>query len=532
MHSWGNCAKIDAMDIETIQLYPDDDINSMRDRLDWAKSGQVLFVLPENNRSEPYHDRALLTDEVDLGLLARHADALRMQVGLVSSDPAVRLKAAGFGFPTFLTVDLAETSPRAWRRHRVRPDGNGLNAIELEDAYEQVALRRVAAEKKRNRPQWQKWAKTTVFLVLGATCLTFFLAAIGLATPSATVTVKAAREKVTVQRTAIASINPTGNGQINGRNSSIIISWRSDIVPTGQAELGANPARGKIVFANKSDTPVVIPAGVRLGTDSDPSIEFQTAAPTELPAVIGGTVEVDILALEVGPQGNLPAGSLLNIIGTETEWGEWVDVRQPLPTSGGDIQPVPIVTEADRLALRTEMLQELQSLAGSEIEAALASSEFLSAESLAIQQIISENWSHQVGEKSERLSLTIEAEVSGIVVDLSQATDILYTDLVGIIRPGYSLTPDSFRFYKAGTTQLNEQGDVVFEMVGEGTMTALSDIEAILEEIAGKNEAEAIEILEANLDLDGTPVIRIIPNWFGRLPHLVSRIEVIEVGEG
>ncbi|MFT5193175.1 MAG: hypothetical protein ACI85U_000179, partial [Candidatus Promineifilaceae bacterium] len=367
---------------------------------------------------------------------------------------------------------------------------------------------------------WKGWVKHVVFLLLGAVGLTILIAAIGFVIPSATVTLTPAREKIAVQKKITAD-----GTQVNSRIITILASWRSDLIPSGQAELGANPARGKIVFVNLTESAVIVPAGVRLGTNSDPSIEFQTIAPVELPAISGGTAEVDILALIVGPQGNLPAGSVLNI---EEEWAGIVEVRQPLPTTGGDIQPVPVVTEADQLSLRTEVIQQLQSLAGSEIETTLGTNEFLSAESLIINQIISEDWSHEVGAKSERLTLNIQAEIEGIVVDLSQATDLVYTDLVGTVRPGFSLTPDSFRFYKAGTTQIDELGQVVFEMVGEGTMTAVSDTGALLEKIAGKSEPEVITILHAELDLDGDPIIRIIPNWFNQMPNLPGRIEIIE----
>ena len=507
------------MAIESIQLYPDDDINSMRDRLDWEKSERVVFILPENEE--------LLTQETDLAILARHADNLRIHLGLITQEPKVRQKASAMGFPTFLTIDLAETSGREWRRRRAaynRPQGTGFGPVELEDAFEAVSERRRSLEEESGRPEWHSWLRNGTFLLLGAFCLTFLIAMIGLVTPSATVTLTPAREKITVQKEIVAGLN-SSTAQIGGRNATILVSWQGDRVPTGQAELGANPARGKIVFANKTDSAVTIPAGVLLATNSTPPIEFQTAAPIELPATTGGTAEVDIVAIEVGPQGNLPAENLTNI---EGDWAELVKVRQPLPTTGGDIQPVPVVTEEDRLTLRTELLQQIQSLAGSEIEAALGSSELLSAESLSINQIITENWSHAVGEKSASLTLNIEAEISGIVVDMNQATDLVYTDLVAAVRPGFSLTPNSFRFYQAGTTQLDEQGNVVFEMVGEGTMTAFSDTDTVLEQIAGKDESEAVEILQTELTLDGTPVIRVIPNWFGRMPNLASRIEIIE----
>ena len=213
----------------------------------------------------------------------------------------------------------------------------------------------------------------------------------------------------------------------------------------------------------------------------------------------------------------------------EGDWNNIVQVRQPLPMTGGNIQPVPVVTEADRLALRTEVIQQLQSLAAGQIDAQLGSNEFLSVESLRINRLIEESWSQDVGGKSDRLSLSVEAEISGVVIDFNEATDLVYTELVAGVRPGFSLTPDSFRFYKAGNTRQDEDGRITFDMVGEGTMTAVLNGEGVLESIAGKNEDEAAEILKQQLSLDQEPVFRIIPNWFGRLPNFASRIEIFLV---
>ena len=138
-----------------------------------------------------------------------------------------------------------------------------------------------------------------------------------------------------------------------------------------------------------------------------------------------------------------------------------------------------------------------------------------------------ENWSHEVGAKSDRLTLEVEANISGTVVDFKQATDLVYSDLVGAVRPGFSLTPNSFRFFKTGETLVDDHQKVVFDMVGEGTMTAIVEADGLLELVTNKAETDAKEILEANLNLDEEPVFRIIPDWFGRLPRYVSRIELI-----
>ncbi|MEM8861478.1 MAG: baseplate J/gp47 family protein, partial [Chloroflexota bacterium] len=426
--------------------------------------------------------------------------------------------------------DLAETSPRVWRRNRVRPgDRLGYAAGDLEDVLAEAVKKRKRAEQVQKRPEWQRWARSITFVLLGAICLTVFIATIGLITPSATVTVTPAREKVTVQKQITADPSSTSSGEnnvIGAEYTAVVVDWESNLVPTGQAQLGANAASGSLVFVNLTDDQIELPAGVVVSTGSEPPIGFQSIAPATLPAISGSTVEVGIIAQEVGPQGNLPSESISRFQDAEA-WANLVEIRQPTPTNGGDIQPVPVVTEADLITLKNEMLQQLQSIASNQIESDLPSNQFLVHESLSIQAIIDENQSHQVGEAGNRLVMNIQAEVGGSIIDMNQATDLVYTDLVNAVRPGFSLTPDSFRFYQIGNNTVRDDGLIEFEMVGEGTMTALTQIDDLLDQIAGKDEIEAVELIQENLEIEGEPVIRIIPNWFSRMPNLASRIEVI-----
>ncbi len=82
------------MGIQIIYLEEDDDIASIRDRLEWVKESQVVLVLPVKGD--------ILTKYLDLALLQRHADALQLQVGLVTADYRVigQAKALGADYST------------------------------------------------------------------------------------------------------------------------------------------------------------------------------------------------------------------------------------------------------------------------------------------------------------------------------------------------------------------------------------------------------------------------------------------------
>ena len=51
--------------------------------------------------------------------------------------------------------------------------------------------------------------------------------------------------------------------------------------------------------------------------------------------------------------------------------------------------------------------------------------------------------------------------------------------------------------------------------------------EAAVRLIQGRGVAEAQQLLETSLSLNETPLIRIYPVWWGRLPFLPARIELV-----
>ena len=62
---------------QVIYLDPEDDLVSIRDRLSWAREKRVLLVLPDGKAD-------LLHDWLDLKILRRHVDDLRLVVGIAA----------------------------------------------------------------------------------------------------------------------------------------------------------------------------------------------------------------------------------------------------------------------------------------------------------------------------------------------------------------------------------------------------------------------------------------------------------------
>lgn len=506
------------MGIQVIYLDEEDDMVSIRDRLDWVQESQALLVLPEKGE--------LLTEYLELALLRRYGDSLRLEVGLVSSDHRVRSQAKALGFPVFSTVRLANKSRRGWWRGRRRRELVGHQA-RLD------GLDRKEVEKRRRpQPTWRKWFIRYLAIVLYIVTLAILFITAVYAIPGATITLEPEIRPVEVRHQIVVdpqleSIDPSG-ASVPGRIFKSVQEWQAEVETTGTIEVPDSPARGSVVFVNKLEEPVTVPAGTRVRTSQSERVVFQTTAGVDVPDDVGGTAEVEIVAVEPGTTGNVAAG-LINRL--EGSLATQLEVRNLEETDGGSARLESSVTEADHQRLRSQVLQQLQVRALADMEGMLSDNEFLAKDSLRIVRIIQETYSHFPGEQTENLTLEIRAELQATAVDETLAVGLVYEEMSGAVEPGYELVPESLAFGSGEVLGVDGEGRVSFEMIGEGLMAARLTSEDLLASIAGQETGVAVSYLYERLPLRDYPSVRVWPDWFGRLPYLPVRISTqVEIG--
>lgn len=511
--------------MHTVNLNSEDDIVSVCDRLEWIRDGQrVLLVLPEQ--------KVILNDWLELVRLRRCAERLRLEVGLVTSHGDVTKQAKALGFATFPTVRMAERRARGWwrvRRGWHRPTRPGATVQLGQDgdlkSLPDEADRREMYRRMSPRPTWETWMRRYAGILLFFVVLAIVFVGVAYALPGATITLYPEVESLQVSRQIVAdpqldSVNHSG-ASVPGRLLVVTEEWQAEVATTGTMNVPDSPARGTVVFVNRLDQAVTVPVGTRVSTSAGERIVFQTLEPVEVPAAVGGTAEVGVVAIEPGPQGNVEA-NLINRI--EGSLGLQLDVRNLEGTEGGAVRAVPAISQQDRERLRAQVLQQLQTLASSEMQELLSENEFLANDSLRVVQIYEETYSHFPGERSERLALQVEAEIHGTAVDASQANDLVYEEVAKAVHPGYELVPQSFNFYADEVLGVDGQGRVTFLMIGEAIMAASLQEEQMTARVAGQPTGIASAYLYERLPLRDYPQVRVRPDWFGRLPYLPTRI--------
>ncbi|MCB9422929.1 MAG: baseplate J/gp47 family protein [Ardenticatenaceae bacterium] len=531
--------------MQTIRLSLDDDINSICDLLDWSDDKRVVFVLPEEEtakrdfdklshrgsvetaRREPVETAVLppVVTAISLIRLRRYADNKRIEVGLVTGNRQLARQARGLGLPAFTTVEEAEMSRRGWWRGRRRQERLGLPTYgePLDDGKPRPStdddeLLPTSAVTKR---QWAiRYAAILLFFVAGALGVVSFLYLV----PRATIMLQPELAPLTAvqQITAVPALQTVDYSQnaIPARLLTLTQSWQTDVETTGVVEVPAAPARGLVVFTNLTEETVTVPAGTIIQTED--GLGFQTVADVSVAGVEGSTAETDAIALEPGPQGNVSAESL-----TVLPAGliDLLEVRNPAPMVGGDVRAEAAVSQEDLNRVRSQALQFLQAVAQSQMEGMLTEREFLARESLRVVEIVSETYSHQVGEQTAQISVEMEAVLQGTAVDTTAASGLVYEALAGQVRPGFTLVPESIQFGEAEVVSADEAGNVTFLLSGTGAAATNLNLDETLAAIAGQETGTAAAYLYENLPLTAVPTIQIWPLWVKRIPYLPRRIE-------
>lgn len=510
--------------MKPIQLIPEDDITSLLDHLVWAGEDRVAFIVDDE---QP----ALFAKQVDLVRLRRAADRQRMQVGFVSDQPMLQRAAFETGFPIFKTAAAAEREERTWRRGRYPALRTGLPPSEIGVQKRTIGEEKRLAQRRRQRPLWEYWVKRYVAIV--GTIFTVAALIIGAAyfVPNGEIQLRPVTQPVQTELQLLANTEiddaEANAQQVPAQRTTVIASWTTAIATTGAAAVPDSPGRGQIILTNLTVEPLNLPAGTTIVAETaEGLVDFQTVQPVSLPDVVGATAAVDIVALELGERGNVPADSIRLL---DPELAGKVELRNPEPTSGGAIRPVAAVSAADRERLRAQLTQYLQTQAVEQIESGLGEQELLARDTLRLVRVISEEWSHEVGEATDSLSLALTAEMSGVVIDTTPAVDLVYNRLIQEVPPGYTLLPDSFAVAAGDVEPATDAGTLPFTVRGQGQISATIDPTAELGQIAGHDIDEAMIYLQETLLLESRPTATVFPNWFGRLPYLPGRIEVVVV---
>ena len=510
-----------AKQIEYVQLDSNDDVVTVKDRLSFIRGRRVLLIWPEEGTT--------LTRRLDLVMVQREADRRAIQLSLVTHDTEVIAHAKDLNISTFETIRASERG--RWKRGRTKvfiPRYHKPSHEPEPEELKSVASRIAKRNPKRSQLRYLLERMVILVLLIGVIAVTAYIVL-----PSAVV-------KITLQEDLISTtVNITADTTIQSVDitNSIIpaqviratVETTATVPTTGIENLDSAPATGIVTFTNETDTPVDIPANTTLSTSAGTPILFRTIESATIPTGIGERVDIEVEALQsaTGSIGNVEAGMINSLVGP---LDDAVTVINLAPTTGGENRTINVVTADDMLGLLNSVRVQLQSLAYGEIGTRITENQLIIIESIKIDEERNDwtTYTHDVGDASDSVSLTMRAVVSAMVVDDRFGQQITLAQLSSQLEAGKSIRPDSTTYTRGPIISQESASRVTFTATSTAKIVQQFDAGQLQQQLAGLSLADAQRLLATQITVTTAkpPQIIISPDGFNQMPILPIRIDI------
>jgi hypothetical protein len=497
------------MKTHVIQLEGHDDYISLRDKIRWAKSPRVLLVWPNNGKTR------LL--DLDLKLITRFAEDQGAQLAFVCDYPQIIEKSKQYGIPLFLTIPEAQR--RAWRRPK------RLKRVTIQSLRNRQTktFRDATKPEKSNVLNLPLWMRIPVFVAGIFSVL--ILAALFI--PSATINLNL------MEQTQSIELNVWSNPEIREINISgaipahvltIQIEQTLEGESSGMDRIPNRAAEGLVTFRNLTDQLIEIPAGLVVRTITTPVIRYQTSKATQLPAGIDSMVDVAVVCLTSGIDGNTPAGSIQAV---EGDIGGNLVVFNDEPISGGAELKTFTPTEADYRLVEEKMETLLRETALAEFSRQYPDAYMLPEETLSLSKMIDEERKPETGIPADRFSYRVRAEFSIWMIDKTELEKMAELALSSDFGLDQTAKIGTLKIQSIKAPILDENNTMKWRIHVEQQTIPFIEKQSVLQSITGKTIQQATLIMEKNLKLNEVTIIEIKPKFWTRLPYFPFRMELI-----
>jgi hypothetical protein len=504
------------MKTQILNLEPDDDILSARDKLNWVQTQRLILVWPPHG--------GVLASRLDLAIFQRHAASKGTSLALVTRDREVAYHAHKLGIPVFASLRQAQSAEwRTSRQQRRRRLSLRRPPRSTPGEPIQSALERLPPRPSRTPPQLAPLTRLVVF-TLGVLA-TLSIAAV--LYPSASLRLAPTRQTQEITLEAQASPQ-TQSASLAGRLPAhwqgVVVEGRLALPTSGEVLTPDKYAAGQALFTNLTDGEVAIPEqAVVLAPLEDQTIRFAVAQAGRLPAGAGQTVSLPIRALAPGSAGNVPAGAIQAVLGA---LGTQAAVSNPEPTLGGQERRDRAPSQADRQRLLEKLRLELTQTALAELQAGLNADDLLITPSLTDPHPLEVVYDPEATEPSDELTLNLRLEYQAQVVPGEALRLLAQGVLDANLPPGFKALPQSLEIQHLQPPELQPGSGYHWRLLARRRLQALLGEEGAVQMVLGLSPEQAQQRLAADLPLQAQPEIRLAPDWWPRLPIIPFRIEV------
>ncbi|HEY1085622.1 MAG TPA: hypothetical protein VGE34_02755 [Candidatus Saccharimonadales bacterium] len=530
---------------DVIYIDVEDDITAIITKVKQSKGDAVSLVPPKRV--------GLLQSAVNLRLLHRAAKQSDKQLSLVTNNHALLSLAASAKIPVAKNLQdaptLAETPsvdtdddevidgaslPVGDHDTQVKdPDSdkekraNAMAAALAEAPKDGKATPKPKAKSGPKVPNFDKFRKKMVLIILGVILLIAFLIWAIFFAARATIVINAKTESQSVNTpVTISSSVATDFDKLTLKATSVEQSEEKsvDFTPTGKKDVGEK-ATGTVNYENSSLQTRSIPAGTTLSSAS--GAEFVTDEAVSVPGASfpcgnitcasPGTASGAVTAAENGSKYNGASGAVS---------GEPSNISGSFAgaTSGGVSKMVTVVTAADVQKAKQKLADQNNDTVEAELE-----KKFVDATAIKESLNVSykgEDVSPAVGEEAESASISATVTYTMYGVEKSELDSFLDS----YFKNELGDTTDQ-RVYKNGSDKVSFQDATKAKDGAKATLVATGytgpkiDDNTVKDEAKGKRYGEIQESLKATQGVEGVDV-KFFPFWVNTVPNETDRITI------
>ncbi len=485
------------MKVHIINLDPEDDHASVRDKISWARSPKVVLVWPRRGRP--------LDRRLDLAIVQRHAKRLSLEIGLVTFEPGVIAHAQQLGLPVFDSIDKLPSGAWTEAHESTIPDREKRSLEELREARD--------ADSAPPLELGQRGRMIAVGISIAA------VLAIAISVlPSAEIIIDPT--SIPLKESLSVTIDPSPastSNNVQGQTVTAEISGSKRIETSGRIRLPQAGASGEVEFVNLTGEKISIPAGTGLRAGE---IRFLTSEAAELEAGQGSAAIVAIEAADPGVSGNVAAGAIVSVEGT---LGFLVTVSNPERARGGRDQVGGAVSAEDMEVLRQDLEAELLENAGSALVLQLDRGYELIPDSLRVTEVVDERYDIGLGEAAESLGLSLGLIIEGLGYSGPLVRDAVEQEILSALPVNRLLIPGSLSLEAVDSSAAWPLMEVIFAV--EGSLAKTVDRDRLRQSVLGDPKAQAATRLKRMLGLEQAPLIQTSPAWMPWVPWLGIRID-------
>jgi hypothetical protein len=466
-------AKIAPRSQELVFLDADDDLGTIRSKLESSSAEEIYLVIPRRS--------SVLRTPLEFRILARIANEMSSETVLVTEDPARRRLANQEGFRT-------RRGLRTLKHLMLGPDQRMPRFV---------------------MPDWIPLPNFFSFLsFVGAVAVAAALVLV--AYPQMHVTL--VPQTRSIARSVDITIDPDAKA-VDAATAVLpgtLLSQQVDVsagipIPSDRT-IGSAKAHGEVVITSQRPAPSTLPKGTTVRVDG--GAKFVTDQDLALPPRI--PVRVGITAADPGTSGNIGPGQ---ISGFEGNGFDQLDITNQRPTTGGTDRQAKVVTDDDRKSLDATLKKAARDKGFGLLQAKAGSEQTLPEMSVTVD-VKDEKFDQEVGAESEQLTGRMTAMVSGTVFG-----NLAYNDLVGkVLELGAG--PDlqlgaPVKVETPGVLKVDGH-KVVLRCDATGLLQSAVDADGIRRALLGYSAQDARTYLQRLSGLAEPPTVDVVPTWAPR----------------